>query len=157
MKQLLIILVCLWFWLISPAIINAEPVGEEIDSQGTEQLAQPVETYYLLVLEGVGRREVKINPPATKIAVTSQSGDITIRCGDEQNTYSCSPGKRLEIEYEATTPVVKFWGENLSDTQVRLRIDVYQIVPPEKDLEENGETNLENIVSQPQSVTGESI
>ena len=129
MKQLTTILVCLWFWLIAPAIINAEPIGEEINSQVIEQF-QPVATYYLSVLGG-GRGEVKINPPATKIIVTSQSGDIIIRCGDEQNAYTCSPGKRLELEYEVTTPLVKFWGENLSDTQVRLRIDVYQTVPTE--------------------------
>ncbi len=128
------ILVCLWVWLISPVIINTEPVGEEINTQVTEQvteqLIQPVATYHLSVLGGA-RGEVKINPPATKIVVTSQSGDITIRCGDEQNAYSCSPGKRLELEYEVTAPVVKFWGENLSDTQVRLQIDVYQTVPIE--------------------------
>ena len=129
MKQLTTILVCLWFWLIAPAIINTEPIGEEIKSQVIEQF-QPVATYYLSVLGG-SRGEVKINPPATKIIVTSQSGDIIIRCGDEQNAYTCSPGKRLELEYEVTTPLVKFWGENLSDTQVRLRIDVYQTVPLE--------------------------
>ncbi len=146
MKQLVTIIVC--FWLIAPAIVNAEPVGEEIDSQPTEQSVQPVETYYLLVLEGIGKREVKINPPATKIVVTSQSGDTIIRCGDEQNTYICSPGKRLEIEYEDETPVIKFWGENINDTQVRLQIDVYQTVPLENNSVEGVKTNLKNIVPQ---------
>ena len=127
MKQLIPILVCLCLWLIAPAIINAEPVEEEINDQVTETLVQPQKTYHLLVL-AEARGEVTIDPPATKIVVTSQSGDITIRCGDEQNAYSCSPGKRLELEYEATTPLVKFWGENLSNTQVRLQIDVYQTV-----------------------------
>ncbi|MDJ0577324.1 MAG: hypothetical protein QNJ65_19460 [Xenococcaceae cyanobacterium MO_234.B1] len=143
MKQLVPILVCLWFWLIPPAIINAEPVGEGINSPVTEELAQPVETYYLIVLAGA-RTEVKINPPATKIVITSQSGDTTIRCGDAQNAYSCSPGKRLELEYESTTPVVKFWGENLTDTQVRLQIDVYQTVPLEDSPTENEPTDPEN-------------
>ena len=130
MKQLATIFVCLWFWLIPPVIINTEPVGEVIDNQATEKLVQPLATYHLSVLGGA-RGEVKINPPATKIVVTSQSGDITIRCGDKQNAYSCSLCKRLELEYEVTAPVVKFWGENLSDTQVRLQIDVYQTVPAE--------------------------
>ncbi len=130
MKQLVPIIVCLWFWLIAPAILNASTVEEETNSQIQEQLVQPQETYHLLVLAGA-RGEVKINPPATKIVVTSQSGDTIIRCGDEQNTYTCSPGKRLELEYEVTAPVVKFWGENLTDTQVRLQIDVYQTVPIE--------------------------
>ena len=137
MKQLIPILVCLCLWLIVPAIINAEPIEEEeINSQVTETLVQPQKTYHLLVL-AEARGEVTIEPPATKIVVTSQSGDITIRCGDEQNAYSCSPGKRLELEYEATTPLVKFWGENLSNTQVRLQIDVYQTVPLDNSLTKN--------------------
>ncbi len=137
MKQLIPILVCLCLWLIAPAIINAEPIEEEeINYQVTETLVQPQKTYHLLVL-AEARGEVTINPPATKIVVTSQSGDITIRCGDEQNAYSCSPGKRLELEYEATTPLVKFWGENLSNTQVRLQIDVYQTVPVDNSLTKN--------------------
>jgi len=147
MKQLVPILVCLWFWFLSPAAIDAEPVKEEINSQVTEQSTQPVDTYHLSVLAG-GRGEVKINPPATKIVVTSQSGDTTIRCGDEQNAYSCSPGKRLELEYEDARPVVKFWGENLSDTQVRLQIDVYQTVPVPESPVENEPTDSENCRSQ---------
>ncbi len=143
MKQLAPILVCLWFWLVPPAIITTEPIGEEINSQVNEQLVQPVETYHLSVLAGA-RGEIIIEPPATKIVVTSQSGDTTIRCGDEQNAYSCSPGKRLELEYEDARPVVKFWGENLSDTQVRLQIDVYQIVFVPEILIENEQTNSEN-------------
>ena len=136
MKQLIPILVFLCLWLIAPAIINAEPREEEINYQVTETLVQPQKTYHLLVL-AEARGEVTINPPATKIVVTSQSGDITIRCGDEQNAYSCSPGKRLELEYEDTTPLVKFWGENLSHTQVRLQIDVYQTVPMDNSLTKN--------------------
>ncbi|MDJ0574439.1 MAG: hypothetical protein QNJ65_04655 [Xenococcaceae cyanobacterium MO_234.B1] len=152
MKQLVLILVCLWLWLMAPALINASPVEAETNSQVTEQLVQPVETYYLSVLAGA-KTEVKINPPATKIVITSQSGDTTIWCGDEQNAYSCSPGKRLELDYEVTTPLVKFWGENLSDTQVRLQIDVYQTVPLEDSSAERGQTNPENenIISQSQS------
>ncbi|MGK7936895.1 MAG: hypothetical protein AB4206_14030 [Xenococcaceae cyanobacterium] len=136
MKQLIPILICLWFWLIAPASINASIVGEEINSQVTEKLTQPQKTYHLLVL-AQARGEVTINPPATKIVVTSQSGDTIIRCGDEQNAYSCSPGKRLELEYEVTAPVSKFWGENLSDIQVRLQIDVYQTVPMDNSLTKN--------------------
>ena len=128
MKQLIPILLCLWFWFIVPAIINAEPIEIAINSSIIEESVNPVKTYYLNVL-GQGRGELNIDPPATKIVVTSQSGDTKIRCGDEQNIYTCSPGRRLELEYEVATPVVSFWGENLSDVQVRLQIDVDQIVP----------------------------
>ncbi len=140
MKQIALILVCLCFWPIPLAIINIELVGDVINCQVIEKLVQPVATYYLSVLAG-GRGEVKINPPATKIVITSQSGDTTILCGDEQNIYSCSPGKRLELEYEVTKPVVKFWGENFSDTQVRLQIDVYQTVPLDNSSAKSRKTN----------------
>ena len=87
-----------------------------------------MKTYYLTVFIQT-RGELKIDPPATKIVVISQSGDTTIRCGDEQDIDTCSPGKKLDLEYDITTPVVSFWGQNLSDIQVRLQIDVYQTVP----------------------------
>lgn len=127
MAQFAPILVCFWLWFIAPAIINVEPLGEEMNSPITEILVKPMETYYLSI-PGESRREIKIDPPAIKIAVTSQSGDTIIRCGDEQNAYSCSPGKRLELEYEVAAPITKFWGENLNTTQVRLQIEVYQTV-----------------------------
>lgn len=127
MKQLKVIFFCLCFWFITLAIVNAEPVEAPINSPTIEESVKPVKTYYLTVL-GYGRGELQIAPPATKIEVTSQSGDTTIRCGDEQNVYTCSPGKRLELEYDATNPVTSFWGENLNEIQVRLQIDVYQIV-----------------------------
>lgn len=127
MTQFAPILVCFWLWFIAPAIINVEPVGEKVNSSITETLVQPIETYHLSIL-GEGRREIKIDPPAIKIAVTSQSGDTIIRCGDEQNAYSCAPGKRLELEYELAAPATRFWGENLNSTQVRLQIEVYQTV-----------------------------
>ena len=128
MKQLKVIFFCLCFWFLTLAIVNAEPVEAPINSPIIEESVKPVKTYYLTVL-GYGRGELQIAPPATKIEVTSQSGDTTIRCGDEQNVYICSPGKRLKLEYDIDTPLAKFWGENLNDIQVRLQIDVYQIVP----------------------------
>lgn len=128
MKQLKVIFFCLCFWFLTLAIVNAEPVEAPINSPIIEESVKPVKTYYLTVL-GHGRWELQIAPPATKIVVTSQSGDTTIRCGDEQDIYTCSPGKRLELEYDLATPVTSFWGQNLSDIQVRLQIDVYQVVP----------------------------
>ena len=135
MKKFLIVFVCLWLWLLVPSNANSDTVETEVNSPATTEQMQPVATYYLAVTEGI-RKEVKITPPATKIAVISQSGDTTIRCGDGQNAYSCSPGKRLELEYEASTPLTKFWGENMSNTQVRLQIDVYQTVVTESKAEE---------------------
>lgn len=122
MKKLLLVLVCCCWWTIVP--INA--YGDSIEENNSQAIA----TYFLLVTGGI-RKEVKIDPPATKIVVISQSGDSTIRCGDEQNAYSCSPGKRLELIYSTDTPVTKFWGENINDIPVRLQIEVWETASAE--------------------------
>ncbi|WP_414548078.1 hypothetical protein [Anabaena sp. CCY 0017] len=109
--------------------INADNSSPYVNENGSEiqELRQPIKTYFLTVLPEGTKREVKINPPATKIVVTSQSGDTGIRCGDGFSSYSCLPGKRIELIYDSATPVVKFWGENQSDIQVRLQIEVYEV------------------------------
>ncbi|GAX35716.1 hypothetical protein [Nodularia sp. NIES-3585] len=105
------------------------------DSSEIEELGQPIKTYFLTVLPQGTKREVKIDPPATKIVVSSQSGDTAIRCGDGVSSYSCLPGKRIELVYDYATPAVKFWGENQSDMQVRLQIEVYEVSSNSESLE----------------------
>lgn len=51
-------------------------------SQKTSQPNQPLKVYFLSVLPEGSKRQVTINPPATKLIVTFQSGDSAIRCGD---------------------------------------------------------------------------
>ena len=128
------------FWCILPTTAASSPVESEAENQPTQVLSQPVQTYYLNVLPAAGRLEVKFNPPAINIAVTSQSGDTTVRCGDATNNYICSPGKRLEIRYDAAVPLAKFWAENTTETIVRLKIDVYEVTTVEDGSEENWTT-----------------
>ena len=114
------------FWSTVPATAASFPLETLAENQPTEALTQPIKTYYLNVLPEVGRREVKFDLPATNIAVISQSGDTAVRCGDAINSYSCSPGKRLELRYDSTVPLTKFWAENTTETPVRLQIDVLE-------------------------------
>ncbi len=114
-------------WSTVPATAASSPLETSTENQLTKDVIQPVKTYYLNVLPEAGRREVKFDLPASNIAVTSQSGDTTVRCGDAINNYSCSPGKRLELRYDAAAPLTKFWAENTTETPVRLQIDVYQV------------------------------
>ncbi|MBE9166308.1 hypothetical protein IQ238_01745 [Pleurocapsales cyanobacterium LEGE 06147] len=88
---------------------------------------QPLKTYVLTLLPGGARFSVNIRPPATKIVVTLLSGDMAVRCGDRLRNYSCIPGKRLEISAEPTNAIAQFWGENAYQTEMRLRIDVYEV------------------------------
>jgi hypothetical protein len=88
---------------------------------------QPLKSYLLTLLPGGARFSVNLRPPATKIAVTLLSGDMAVRCGDRFRNYSCIPGKRLEISTEPTKAITQFWGENIYQTEMRLRIDVYEV------------------------------
>ncbi|AHJ31556.1 hypothetical protein NSP_52680 [Nodularia spumigena CCY9414] len=64
--------------------IKADTSSSYVNENSSEiqELGQPIKTYFLTVLPEGTKREVKIDPPATKIVVTSQSGDTGIRCGD---------------------------------------------------------------------------
>lgn len=127
---LILIISLLLFWSLATSLVASDPLNENIEKPVAETIVQtqPIKTYFLGVLPALGRQSVKINPPAIDIAVTSQSGDTTVRCGDAANTYSCSPGKRLELVYKSAEPLTKFWGENTTEIPVRLQIDVYQVL-----------------------------
>ncbi|MEM8778028.1 MAG: hypothetical protein AAGF26_03975 [Cyanobacteria bacterium P01_G01_bin.49] len=88
---------------------------------------QPLKTYNLSVLAEGSKQGVKIDPPATKMTVKVEIGQGSIRCGDANQTYNCAPGKPINISYEPSEAVSQFWGENQSEHQYRLRIDVYEV------------------------------
>lgn len=121
------------FWSAVATTAASSPLEALVENQPTETVTKPIKTYYLNVLPEAGRREVKFDLPATNIAITSQSGDTTVRCGDAINSYSCSPGKRLELRYDAAVPLIKFWAENTTETPVRLKIDVYEVATEEEE------------------------
>lgn len=86
----------------------------------------PLKTYFLRVLAGGSRQFVKLNPPATRIIVFSQSGNKAVRCGDSVRIYNCLPGNPLKISVDPEKPIEKFWAENSHEEPMRLRIDVYE-------------------------------
>ena len=104
---------------------NTQTLNEQERSLSKEAI-KPLKNYFLTLLPDGTRQNIKIDPPATKISIISESGDTAVRCGDGYQNYSCIPGKRVEIFYDRDIPIEKFWGENLSENQVRLRIEVYQ-------------------------------
>ncbi len=141
----------IFFWLFPPVIISekgyvlaANEVRAVNNDQSESQLVneqeqslsqqevKPLKSYFLTLLPNGSRQSIKIDPPATRISVISESGDTAVRCGDRLQNYSCIPGKRLELAYEGDIPIEQFWGENQSQTQVRLRIEVYQQIESAK-------------------------
>ncbi|MGF1490671.1 MAG: hypothetical protein ACFBSE_26565 [Prochloraceae cyanobacterium] len=144
-KVVLILSLLIFLWFFAPVIISSEGsvlaanevrainndqnesqlVNEQEESLSQQEI-KPLKNYFLILLPNGSRQSIKINPPATRISVISESGNTAVRCGDRLQNYSCIPGQRLELAYEEDIPIEQFWGENQSETQVRLRIEVYQ-------------------------------
>jgi hypothetical protein len=116
----------------------AQPLKTETSKKSRKQ-AQPLKTYFLEALPGGTRRSIKLSPPATRLVVSSESGDTAIRFGDGIRNYSAKPGNPQPIEAEPDTPIEKIWAENPTEKQVRLRIDVYQAITPTSEEEASPE------------------
>ncbi len=137
-KVLIITLLLMLLWFFVPVGFDSSLLAVNQGESETQKLAQPIKTYFLRILPQASRQKLDLNPPATRIVVTSHSGDTAIVCGDGIRSYSCVPGKPLKLVYEPDTPVKQFWGENQnqSEIQVQLRIDVYEVPSQEQDSEQ---------------------
>ena len=132
MKFKIVITAILLFLLL----LVTTPVRADEGSSAVQEQSQSLKTYFLTALPGGSKREINLDPPATKLVISSGSGDTAIRCGDGIHNYSCAPGKRIEITTDSATPIEKIWAENPHESQVRLRIDIYGAAQPiiEEDL-----------------------
>jgi hypothetical protein len=141
--QLLAIALMLWGLVDSGAIASNLTPTEQLLTTGEIQTpsssastsesselspssGEPLKTYFLTLAAENSRRRVNLDPPATRVLITSESGDTAVACGDGTKTYSCVPGKSLEITHELDAPIDYIWAQNSGMTHVRLRIDVYQ-------------------------------
>lgn len=117
-------------WLAGGAIATAAVPPESsvaVDSVVPEQSKpEPLSTYYLSLLPDGARRRVNFDAPASQLSVSLESGNTSVRCGDGEKTYSCVPGKSLEIQHRPDRPIKLFWAENSNGDSVRLRIDIYE-------------------------------
>lgn len=120
LKPLITVCLCGLLWCNFCLSGLADTTEDNLDGQ-------PLKTYNLGILAKGSRQKVKIDPPATKMTVKVAVGEGSIRCGDVNQTYNCAPGKPLTLSYDALEAVDQFWGENQSDHQYRLRIDVYEV------------------------------
>lgn len=87
---------------------------------------KPLKTYTLSVLPVVSKQSIKINPPALELAVKTEPGDVSLRCGDNSQTYTCSSGKILKISSSAEKPIERFWAQSNANQDIRLKIAVYK-------------------------------
>lgn len=118
-----ILMICLCFPL--PVVAETIPAKET---------SSPNQTYFLIALPHGSRQSVKLDPPATRLVISSHSGDTSVRCGEGIRSYTCSPGKRLELTAENSSPIKQIWAENSHETQVRLKIEVLETLNASEDL-----------------------
>lgn len=126
---------------------RAEPLPASTTSAASKSSADPekqpsspadsakVKTYFLQVMAGSSRRQIILDPPATKLVVTFESGNAAVRCGvgpkgmakgDRSQSYTCILGKPLTIERDPDNAITRFWAQDLSDvSDVRLRLKSY--------------------------------
>jgi len=108
------------------------PVMAEI--MPAKETSSPRTTYFLIALPNGSRQSVKLDPPATRLVISSHSGDTSVRCGEGIRSYNCTPGKRLELKAENSSPIKQIWAENSHETQVRLKIEVLESLDFSEDL-----------------------
>lgn len=118
-----------------PATSNSTP--SEADSVAPDSTsddsavsvpAGAIEVKYLRVLPGAVQ-SVSLQPAVLRMIVTSNAGNITLRCGDAVQTYTCSPGRALTIERIPDQAMTTFRAQNNGNQAVRLRLDIYEQLP----------------------------
>ncbi|MDJ0736990.1 MAG: hypothetical protein QNJ47_23470 [Nostocaceae cyanobacterium] len=115
------------FWLLLVGIPRQASIwfSSSSDKQNPQSL-QPLKIYRLSVLPEIPQQRIKLNPPATKIVITIQPGDVAILCGYNFKVYTCVSGKPLEINAESNNPIKEFWIQNPLSYNVRVKIAVYE-------------------------------
>lgn len=101
--------------------------SDSSESAASVETKQPLNTYVFFVpAEGV-KHKISLHPPATKLRIKSDATVTALLCGDAIQTYHCSGGKPLRIERANDEAISQFMARNLSDRDVRLRIEVYGV------------------------------
>lgn len=136
-----------------PAAIAAAPIGDPtapaLTSEASAVRVTPSppaspepppeadsKTYFLQVAAGSIKRQITLDPPATKLIVTVESGNALVRCGvrganpadNHPQTYTCTSGKPLIIERDPDQAIEHFWAQDLSEiNDVQLRLESYSV------------------------------
>lgn len=93
--------------------------------------ATPLKTYSLPLITTASKQQIQIDPPATRLVITTKPGDVSVHCGDSnRNHYRCIAGKPLEIIYDPPQPISYFWAYSEHNEHVALKIDVYELYSP---------------------------
>ncbi|NJL01007.1 MAG: hypothetical protein HC838_01360 [Spirulinaceae cyanobacterium RM2_2_10] len=115
---------CCWFLLL---IAAAAPSPENTAPSPPAAIAK----YSLQVPAEVAQRQIKLTPPATKLRVTTQPGDVAVRCGDRIQTYTCTGGKPLTIERSPAEAISQFRVQNPTHAEaISIELTVYATATP---------------------------
>jgi hypothetical protein len=140
------LMLLLWGGHPTACAVNPPPPASESTSESTagnpgaiapeatsEQAPVPIpdgaiQVKYLRILPGAVQ-SVNLQPAVLRMIVTSNAGNITLRCGDSIQTYTCSPGRILTIERVPDQAMTNFRAQNDGNQAVRLRLDIYEQLP----------------------------
>ncbi len=124
-RRILFSLFC-FLLLLVVQLIQASTFLSSTSGKENLQLPLPLKVYRLTVLPEISEQRIKLNPPATKVAIAIQPGDVAIRCGYSFKVYTCTSGKTLKIRAEPDNPIQEFWVQNPLSHNVRVAIAVYE-------------------------------
>jgi hypothetical protein len=116
-----------------PAAMPSDPPTAGVDpapsmpAPATESSVDRIE--YLVILPHAVQ-SIDFQSGVTRLVVTSEAGHTTLRCGDRQETYACTPGRSLTIERDPATALTTFQAQNDSDRPVRLKLRIERAVAP---------------------------
>jgi hypothetical protein len=84
-------------------------------------------TYHLTILPHA-LQQITFSVPILKALVFLEMGNDMVRCGDNYQTYACLVGRPLTVKRNIEQAMDRFWAQNDSNEQMRLRIEVYDDV-----------------------------
>jgi hypothetical protein len=94
-----------------------------------------LQTYGVPLLGSQAEQRIKIDPPALELRVTTQPGNVVLRCGDNHQAYTCKAGQPTVIV--ADTPITEFWVQHHTEENANLQVGVYRYA---KDPADSSET-----------------
>lgn len=116
----------IWGLVITLGILLGMATAEVYGAGSTETTpnSKALQTYRVPLLGSQAEQRIKIDPPALELRVTTQPGNVVLRCGDNHQAYTCKAGQPTVMV--ADTPITEFWVQHQTEENVNLQVGVYR-------------------------------
>lgn len=114
-----------WGLVLTFGILLGLTIGE-VYAIGSTDTPNPkaLQTYGVPLLGSQAEQRIKIDPPALELRVTTQPGNVVLRCGDNHQVYTCKAGQPTVIV--ADTPITEFWVQHHTEENANLQVGVFR-------------------------------